>query len=54
MLLQARVVEQHASDDERACERAASRLVGAGDEARTELPVELEELLPGRLHRGRD
>jgi len=33
------VVEQDARDDERAGERAASRLVRAGDEPRTEAPV---------------
>jgi hypothetical protein len=50
MLLEARVVEEHAGDDERPCERAATGLVGAGDEARPELAVESEELLAGRLH----
>ena len=39
------VVEEHAGDDERACERPATGLVGARDEARVELAVEPEETL---------
>ena len=53
VLLQARVVEQHAGDDERPGERAATGLVGACDEAGAELSVELQEPLPGPLHSGR-
>src|SRR5581483_5560386 len=45
----AAVVEQDAGDDERARERAAPCLVRAGDEPRTELAVEPEELLAGAL-----
>ena len=33
-------VEQHAGDDERPCERPAPRLVGPGDEADAEAPIE--------------
>src|SRR6185437_8528879 len=39
-----------ARDDERACKRAAPGFVGAGDEARSELAIEREELLAGPLH----
>jgi hypothetical protein len=34
VVAQARVVEEHAGDDERPGQRSASRLVRAGDEAR--------------------
>ena len=47
VVVQPRVVEQDACDDERAGERAAPRLVGARDEARAELAVVLEELPAG-------
>ena len=50
MLLQARVVEEHARDDKRAGERAATCFIRSRDEPRAELPVESEELLAGRLH----
>ena len=49
VVLQARVVEEHARDDERPRERAAPGLVGAGDEPCAEPAVELQEALPG-LH----
>ena len=39
------VVEEHAGDDERPRERAASRLVRARDEAHAELAIESEEAL---------
>ena len=48
MVAEALVVEQDARDDERPRERAATRLVGARDEARTEPAIEREELLTGR------
>src|SRR5581483_10531691 len=51
VLLQRAVVEQHAGDDERPGERAATGLVRAGDESRPELAVESKELLAGPLHR---
>ena len=41
VVAQHRVVEQHAGHDERPGERPAPRLVGACDEARAELAVEL-------------
>ena len=47
---QARVVEQHSGDDERAGERAAAGLVRSRDEPRAELPVEPEQLLAGAAH----
>jgi len=34
MVAEPLVVEQHAGDDERPCERTAARFVGAGDEPR--------------------
>ena len=40
-----RLVEEHAGDDEWPGERAASRLVGARDEAHAELAIESEETL---------
>ena len=36
------VVEEDAGDDERACERAAARLVGPRDEPRLETPIVAE------------
>jgi hypothetical protein len=39
------VVEQHARDDERAGERAAPRLVGTRDVARTELAIVAQKAL---------
>ena len=48
VVAQTAVVEQDARDDERAGETAPSGLVGARDEPRAELPVELQELLAGR------
>src|SRR5204863_1941190 len=54
VVAQTLVVEQHARDDERPRERPATRLVRAGDEPRTELPVELEEPLPGPASHGRE
>ena len=47
------VVEEHAGDDERACERSASRLVGARDEPHAEIAVVAKELLAGPLRRHR-
>ena len=47
MVAQQIEVEQHARDDERPGERPATGLVGAGDEAHAEPPVEREELEPG-------
>ena len=54
MVAQRAVVEQDARDDERAGERAAPRLVRAGDEARAEAAIEAQELLAGPLSRRRD
>ena len=48
MVAQALVVEEDACDDERAGQRAAAGLVGAGDEARAELAVEREQFLTDR------
>ena len=45
VVAQAVVVEQHAGDHERPCQRASPGLVGARDEARAELPIVGEELL---------
>ena len=42
MVAQALVVEQHAGDDERPGERAATGLVRACDEARSERAVDTE------------
>ena len=48
------VVEEHAGDDERACERAASRLVRARDVADAEAPIVCEKPLAARSrHRPR-
>ena len=52
--LQELVVEQHAGDDERPGERAASGLVGACDEPGAEPAVVLEEALAGSLHAADD
>src|SRR5205085_10109641 len=52
MLLQRRVVEEDARDDERSRERSASRLVDTGDEACAELAVESQKPLAGPLHSG--
>ena len=43
---QGAVVDQHRCGDQRPCQRAAPRLVGAGDEARSERAVEAEQPLP--------
>src|SRR5437879_1564765 len=53
VVTQAPVVEQHPRDDERACERAAARLIRAGYEPRTELAIELQEFLAGAERHGR-
>lgn len=47
MVAQAGVVEQHAGNDERSCERASAGLVDTGDEARAQPAVETEEPLTG-------
>ena len=52
VVAQLRVVEQHARDEQRPGERPAPRLVGAGYEARAELPVELQELASGAARHG--
>src|SRR5438477_154903 len=54
VVLQAAVVEENSSDDERACETAASRLIGAGDQSGAQLPIEAEELLAGAQRHGRE
>ena len=53
MVAQAGVVEEHARDHEWPGERAAPRLISAGDEADTQSAVEPEELLTGAAHEGR-
>jgi hypothetical protein len=40
VIAQRAVVEEDAGDDERACERPASRLVGPGDEPRAKASIE--------------
>ena len=42
VVAEAPVVEQHAGDDQRPCQRPAARLVGAGDEPAAERAVEPE------------
>src|SRR2546422_7470717 len=54
VVLQAAVVEENSRDDERACETAASRLIGAGDQSGAQLPIEAEELLAGAQRHGRE
>jgi hypothetical protein len=54
VVTQLRVVEQHAGHEQRPGERPPPRLVGARDEARTELAVELEELPAGATSHGRE
>ncbi len=53
MLFQRRVVEQDAGDDEWSGERPAPCLVDPCNEPRSEISVELQELLAGPLHSGR-
>jgi hypothetical protein len=48
------VVEEDAGHDERARERAPPRLVGACDEARTELTIELKKLPARATSHGRE
>ena len=48
------VVEEHAGDDERPREAAATRLVGPGHEARAELAVEPQELRAGAGRHARE
>src|SRR6476646_7014236 len=50
VVAQRAVVEENARHDERAGERAAPRLVGAGDEARAEASIEAQEPLAGPFH----
>ena len=52
VVAQALVVEQHARDDERPCERPPPRLVGPGHEAAAEVPVEAQQLRPVRFFAG--
>ena len=46
------VVEQDTRDDERSRKRPATRLVGAGDEPRSEPPIVAEQALTGRERHG--
>ena len=54
MVAQRAVVEQDARHDQRPGERAAPRLVRAGDETCAEASIEAQELLAGPLLHGAD
>jgi hypothetical protein len=54
VVAQLRVVEQHAGHEQRPRQRSSPRLVGACDEARTELAIELKKLPAGATSHGRE